>query len=402
MYAPKPSRGYLSRYHEASASRVGSWNYSDGRYGGPLSQSATYQDSFCTIPVRTSNKISISPKGIWKPCAPYRIGLILERQTSGSASYSTSKGTPSEKWQGQPALGNQRIFGPYVAPDGTPNGIPINVLNRLNTELLNKIGSRKASYGEAIAEGQKTARHLADSFSQLARAALAARRGNFPAVAKALGLRSGGRNPASSWLEYQYAWRPLIGDIYATALLFQDGLRKKNQLMRTARVLKEYHTLSRPTHTSQFRAGGNSSVRYAAVCFYRVNDSSLATMSELGLINPLEIAWAVTPHSFVIDWMIPVGNLLEAMTAAIGCDFIDGYYGVKTSSSYWAEPRISPAVWWSDPGTYQVSMRTETLTEGYARTKMTNFPIPGLYVKNPFSLSHVTSALALLTQLRRG
>lgn len=402
MYAPKPGRGFTSRYHEAVASRSGSWNYSDGSYGGSLSRSAIYRDSFCTVPVRTSNKVSVTPKGIWKPCAPYRIGMILERQTSGSASFSTNKGKPSEQWQGQPALGNQRILGPFVAPDGTPNGIPINSLNRLNTELLNRIGSRKASYGEAIAEGQKTARHLAGTFSQLAHAALAAKRKDFRGVAKALGLRSGGRNPAKSWLEYQYAWRPLIGDIFATATLFQDGLRKRNQLMRTARVLKDYHTQSSPNHASQYRAGGNSSVRYTGVCFYRINDSSLATMSEIGLINPLEVAWAVMPYSFVIDWMIPIGNLLEAMTAAVGCDFVDGYYGVKSQSSYWTEPYISPGVWWSDPGTYRVSMRTETLSEGYARTKMTSFPMPGLYVKNPFSLSHVTSALALLTQLRRG
>ena len=42
------------------------------------------------------------------------------------------------------------------------------------------------------------------------------------------------------------------------------------------------------------------------------------TLSETGFSNPLSVAWEIVPWSFVIDWMIPVGDYLNGLDALCG------------------------------------------------------------------------------------
>lgn len=57
---------------------------------------------------------------------------------------------------------------------------------------------------------------------------------------------------------------------------------------------------------------------------YSLDEPVQQTLSQLGITNPLEIAWELTTLSFVVDWFLPIGNYLGALDAARGYSFIAG------------------------------------------------------------------------------
>lgn len=296
---------------------------------------------------------------------------------------------------------NSTFSGCGVWPTGMDDAIPPNTLARINTELLLKVGDRKVNYGEAIAEGRETVQMLVKSASTLLRGVLAARKGQWSRLPKIFGVQKAnlrsGMSQSDKWLAYQYGWAPLMSDVYDSYNLFKEGLRRSPQLLSATRSLTNSRSL-RFADTSYYKdASGRLQERFTAKCFFRLRDSDIDAFHRLGLINPLEVAWAVVPFSFVVDWFLPVGNVLEALTARVGVSFVDGYYGTRRESIVLVDP-----IWDSSTEPlYRSSTKVRTEMFCYKRSKMGSLPWPSPYVKNPFSTSHVTSALALLRQLWR-
>lgn len=280
---------------------------------------------------------------------------------------------------------------------------PTNMRTRINTELLIKVGSRKTNYGESIGEMRQTVNHLARSTSSVLRAALAARRGRWSEVARHLGVQpkalKNGQSASSKWLEYQYGWLPLIGDVYDTHQLLQKGLREKSLIASNVRTITESDSvdIGSADKLQERRVYGQTRCSYRAKVYYSVTPNWRSQLASLGLINPLEVAWALVPYSFVVDWFIPVGNFLEAISATMGVDFIDGHYSRRITSTIVTRPSFPLRPENERIISNSASCRVEY--SAFARERMLGFPMPGLYYKSPFSTSHVTSALALLRQL---
>lgn len=62
-----------------------------------------------------------------------------------------------------------------------------------------------------------------------------------------------------------------------------------------------------------------------------VGSVGLRTASELGLLNPFELAWELLPGSFIADWFIPVGDFLSQLDADLGWQFKGGSISEKTT-----------------------------------------------------------------------
>jgi len=349
--------------------------------------------------------ISIGP-GMWfKPPTSYKIlgrvsskpyGVTEYRSTDGAKRIvrrltgSSTRGSPgateqTTKWFNSDA---------YVGMDSQTR-------IRLGTEVMLKVGAKKASFGEALAESHKTIHHLVSTVKDLANALHAARKGRWGDVAKHLGVRprdfSKGKTVSKRWLEYQYGWKPLMADIFDTHQVLMKGFREKAQIASNVRHLKDSFSYHRDV-TSYAFVDAHSSVDYSAKVFYKINDSTLSKLGQIGLINPLSVAWELVPFSFVVDWLIPVGNTLEALTARLGVDFIAGYYGMR------AEAHIVV----NDPESEEFHQTMDSnsrvdVTEyfGYTRETMVGFPVPGFYTKSPFSITHALNALALISQLTK-
>jgi hypothetical protein len=275
--------------------------------------------------------------------------------------------------------------------------IPGNMKNQLDTEGLLKLKDMKVNFGEALAEMRSTTAHLASTGSSVLQAFLAARRGNWSGVAKALGVKpkslKNGGSASERWLEYQFGWMPLLSDVKGLYDLSQEGFKKRGLIFSVSRSLHDEAEFGQ--HGVNWNIDGISKIQARIKLYASVDSENLQLLTNLGLADPLQVGWALVPYSFVIDWFMPVGNMLEALGATRGLTFVGGFYSsrvnVKSTWSYKPE-NLAFNSYKGDgfPGKFESS--------AYTRTKMTGFPIPSLYFKSPFSTSHLTSALALFRQ----
>lgn len=358
-----------------------------------------------------TNKIRWLKPGVpWKPVGNFTAGRLKVTRSHGrTLTVRKSDSIPTNESEGYSHTGP--YWGPFLNHANlnvtvTPISMPTSIRSRLATEVMLKVGDRKVNYGESLGESRATVKHLAQSASTLARAVLAARKGNWKGAARALGLTpkrfKSGVSPAERWLEYQYGWLPLMGDIYDTAELLKKGFRESKPIMSEVRNLKDFHQLTakaEPANSSD-ALYGNSTISYRAKVYFSIDDSTLNRLGQMGLINPLEVAWALVPFSFVVDWFMPVGNMMEALSARCGVDFIDGYYGTRVNGHYTQKNWLSSL----QVVTHRFAVDTRHTRcdfSAYRRERMTGFPVPGLYFKSPFSSTHLTSALALVRQLTK-
>lgn len=231
------------------------------------------------------------------------------------------------------------------SPSNLVNGIAItNLRNRALMEAKQKALQRKLDLAESLTGIPKTVQMVARSASTVIRAWRNVRSGNYMQAARQLGLnRRTFRNKdlASIWLELQYGWLPLLSDIF-------NGVQEVNRLLSDQTAAPVHFTVTRrartgltlfqnPTEWSGFGGGVQMTDSYAIAEVevkyrLRIRDANLAYLSGLGITNPLYIVWIAVPFSFVVDWLVPIGDWLDGMSAPLGLDFASGYMSTRTSA----------------------------------------------------------------------
>lgn len=265
--------------------------------------------------------------------------------------------------------------------------------SRLIAECMVKVGGRKANFGAMLGESRSTLKHLAKTSLTVLKAYRALRRGRIRQFLGLLGINKNtvlnGKFAADKWLETQYAWKPLLSDIYDTSKVLSEGVKRNSQVVSAVRTIQD---------GAAYKSGaarGTVSVGYRCKLYYKVSNSSIDALSRLGLINPLEVAWELVPFSFVIDWFIPVGTLLEAYSSTMGMTFIDGHISTKATADARYEVNATNG-YYLDGGRF-----TFVWTYfGFQRVTVSSAaPLP--YFKSPFSSNHLASAFALIRSLSR-
>lgn len=336
------------------------------------------------------------PGSLWRRPSNYSRTICEVTYLEGSVNYKDSTGKIRRNETGMCTNNGVVNFGPHISSSLSVIN-SLNTDNRANVEALLKLKDMKVNFGEALAESRSTVKHLASTAQTLAQAVLYARRGRWDRVHKLFGLSgrplATGKSAATRWLEYQFAWTPLMSDIYGTSELLKKGLREKAQLFSVQRNLVDIENV-RPSGDA-IRSYGTSKRTTRVKLYAQVSDASIANLTSLGLLDPLQVGWALVPYSFVIDWFLPVGNLLEALGATRGLTFVGGHrtYTVESiSTHYWRPPAYLGMVGDSE-------MQVVCSAFATRRVRLDMFPAPGFYLKSPFSSSHLISGLALVRQL---
>ena len=141
-----------------------------------------------------------------------------------------------------------------------------------------------------------------------------------------------------------------------------------------------------------------SGTRLTKVKVYaQVRSSELRSLTQIGLTDPLQVAWALVPFSFVIDWFLPIGSMLEGLGATKGLDFVSGTSTLILKFRGQARTQLNPSTVKNQIGEFV----TDVAIVATERKVLTDFPSAAPYYKSPFSTTHVISALALLRQLTR-
>lgn len=66
----------------------------------------------------------------------------------------------------------------------------------------------------------------------------------------------------------------------------------------------------------------NGKVSCHITAYVKVVNPNLAMAGELGLLNPLSIAWQVIPFSFLVDWFGNIGQVLSSFSDLVGYEVI--------------------------------------------------------------------------------
>jgi len=128
---------------------------------------------------------------------------------------------------------------------------------------------------------------------------------------------------ADSWLITRYGWGPAIMDLNAIIAIIKDKAGATQVLQRAMATDND------TTTTSITRTYEDSAVRldFTRTDAYSVSRRSVVAALyrfEKGVakINPLQTAWELIPYSFVVDWFVNVGNIIDSMSVVLGASEI--------------------------------------------------------------------------------
>lgn len=277
----------------------------------------------------------------------------------------------------------------------------------LSNSVLSRLRDNKMELGTELAELRETSSYLARRSSDLFRGLLEIKKGNvFRGINKAVGNVRSKRSDrvASAWLESQYAIKPLIYTVSDAFRLSQEGL--SNELLVSARDertgISARHKWTGNTNNTILSNHweAESTVDLYLKLTARVVDPDLVAASQLGLDNPYGVAWELVPFSFVLDWVLPVGDFLNAFYGPKGLTFLGGYASIKArvngKYSYQYDATRS-----GGRGYLSRYDRAASFSgEGYKRTAFDTFPRVQLpRFENMISRNNVLSALALVKLL---
>jgi hypothetical protein len=209
--------------------------------------------------------------------------------------------------------GTETLNASVNVPTPVPPFFTANEQQRLLSRLLKQVKDHEFNLAVDLAQYKQTAGMLADNLGHLGRAALYLKRGNIAAAVREFGVeprstRLKGRDISGRWLELSYGWLPLIGSCYEAAKAFEsisNGPRKKQFV---ANIWKE-EILERGTPTLYSTRYRQKYRRYLTYEMYE----ELSVERQLGVLDPLSVAWELMPWSFVVDWFIPIGSYLELL-----------------------------------------------------------------------------------------
>lgn len=280
-----------------------------------------------------------------------------------------------------------------------------NLKNQANTKALLKIAGNKAQLGVALAESKKAFQMLANTTVSLWTAYRHARRGEWKAVERSLGLSGSGKvlsglYPANKWLEYQYGWKPLLSDLHDLYGVVRGSLEQDSFLIHGKGGAYRTNDFDFTSFDSAARASLRHRSKAEQIVVTRLTGQLSSTKwrqaSQIGLINPLSIGWELVPFSFLLDWFMPIGNVLEALTARAGLDFVGGSQTWITGG----KSRVNHVSPWDH---FEVYGESELKLFDLTRAKLQMWPLPLPYVvESPFNTKRTANALALWRATLRG
>lgn len=392
-------------------------------HGGVTNASANETDMSRLVPATV--------RGVWKdlgngarfrlPTAYKRAELVLERGRPMVSNGYRKIG--SEKWDygretGNGGYGIQNFFsGNFVYRYSKDIGIG-NLLdapsfvkeeeNESVTKSLNKIADQKVNLGENLATLGQTARlfinplQSAVKLSQRYREFRNLRPKDYSSVlpwGKIANMtyrdfvRGGfGTAIASKYLEFVYGFAPLMQDIYEASQLARS--QGKQPLLFNGRAQAERFGRASDVHFSNISADQDeywlnnvyrSRTRTTLWAKVKEDYAFTRTLNQLGLMNPADLVWELVPYSFVVDWFLPIGPVLTAMTAPAGLDFVGGSTSRRVRA-YWDYEIKDKFAGYTQ--TQNENATGKFRYDGYVRKALTSWPTPGLwFAPDPLGLT---------------
>lgn len=319
------------------------WNCSAHRRVLALSTSSTKIATRWRVVPGTSYKTA-PPHKEWKPFS-YVKGVAFggARLVQTGALASCYAGTPNaySVRYSQKEILNNNYFVSSVASGSAPTSPDAH--NIALAKIVSSLQGERQNWmaGVTLGEGRETVRGIVQSGMRLVHGMNALKKGKVREAYRHLAgryssphgyqnaiLRRVQKNAqkknylddiSSAWMELSFAWLPLLSDVDAAASWAAFRRLQPGPLCRVSRKHKATWTTTQkipttPGSSYQVLRTENMEdhVRITAEVkpVYLQNRSTLA---EYGLTDPASIAWNLLPLSFVVDWFVNVGQVLESL-----------------------------------------------------------------------------------------
>lgn len=339
--------------------------------------------------------------------------------------YTGTHGSLTTNWRqwvyGEPVEGAIRYGGDITSVgDLRAEGLSMAELNTLISNVTtaadstalnrfyNNLTGEQVHLGSVLAERAQTIGLLADAVTRLSQFLLTFSRKNvIRSVSKLLTFK-GSRKVADDILAFKFGVQPLIGDVQgaaeAVAHFNVDKINLFKVQAKGSANKEESITVTIVKNGKQYVITHSVRVNVRYVCEYGTDNTLTREMSRLGLINPIEPLWELAPWSFVVDWVLPIGDWIRHLFADTGLVFRRGTKSIRCLATttikvvHYSEEPYTPQYWgyesWVD------DLRTAVVGR-YSKTRVLldtapHVPIPRF--KNPISLTHLFESLALLRQ----
>lgn len=195
-----------------------------------------------------------------------------------------------------------------------------------------------------------------------------------------------------AWFTYWFAIRPAIGDVHAAINTCYNVEKRLTRKKRNSKTKVEHLV-----ETNECDISVDAFMRIGVS--YTVSDTTLASIALVE--NPAEGLWEAIPWTWVLDYVVNVGQYLGLLNATLGLSFLSGYESslikmtatFKPQSSFymidlWSWRRISV--------TYKCPPREDVL---FSRQLLYDFPSPTLEFPPDFwNWKRVGHAAALFAQ----
>jgi len=275
---------------------------------------------------------------------------------------------------------------------------------QVDAASLDKIKNQRVNLGQILAERRQTAQLVWSSVTRIAKAVAYAKKGVARRALSSL-LPKGSRGLASDYLAFQFGVKPLLSDIdgILQKLAENNAIEFDIVVARTrSGVLPFQNTGSSSTYV-KVSSGYEATWAITVKNKYRIRVSSegLHLASSLGLLNIADLAWELTPWSFVIDWFYPIGSYLNRLDAQVGITVL---YGHQTTFAKWKVLHTSTYGGITTTGSKRsaspekkVQLYSEHVScQRVLKTTLPSPPKPTLV--NPYSDHRALLSLALLRQ----
>lgn len=266
-----------------------------------------------------------------------------------------------------------------------------------DNKCLDNLAKAKFTLGETLVELCETVSFVTTKIVHFMRVLVDLKHGRFSNAMKQLGIRKSYMSKPLSerWLEAQFALRPLIGEIEQAR---QFALNKS---LNTWYCISARGTARRPYTYTWGAYKTEMSLRLTTDAKWNVNDHDLRFLMQLGMANPLELLWEFLPLSWLVDYVVGVGDWIAQLMAPMGCVHVTTSRSmkVKGKQTYSEEQVIE-----------QPSIQTRTKQsahgiiefEGLQRRPDIFAPAPTLQYKLPLNVNQLANIAALTEIFTRG
>lgn len=187
-------------------------------------------------------------------------------------------------------------------------------------------------------------------------------------------------------LAYRYGWAPLVRDIMTLRTLTLDIMSDPSAVAHARGTAEETWDTSL-TNLSIERG----SVQYITTTGYsfRVTDSELYSLGQLGKINPLATSWELVSYSFVVDWFTGIGDFLRSLSVPLQTEWVHGYQTHVAKGEGTTTVSFAPLHGNVGNGRYKAFAMERNVLAGY--------PYSGPYIRLDLNINQAASILQLST-----